>query len=53
MSAMADSLAPRLTVQTVLDRDYHTEIFAGLRAAGLSVFHVLLDAEEGPVPGDA
>jgi hypothetical protein len=32
--------------QTVLVRDYLEEIFAGLRAAGLAVFHVLLDADE-------
>lgn len=35
-----------IAVQTVLDREYLAEIFAGLRAAGLSVFHVLLDAGE-------
>jgi hypothetical protein len=35
-----------IAVQAVLDRDYLAEIFAGLHAAGLSVFHVLLDAEE-------
>ena len=32
--------------QTVLVRDYLEEIFAGIRAAGLAVFHVLLDADE-------
>ena len=32
--------------QTVLDRGYLEEIFTGLRAAGLAVFHVLLDADE-------
>jgi chloramphenicol 3-O-phosphotransferase len=32
--------------QTVLVRDYLEEIFTGLRAAGLAVFHVLLDADE-------
>lgn len=32
--------------QTVLVRDYLEEIFTGLRAAGLAVFHVLLDAGE-------
>jgi hypothetical protein len=32
--------------QTVLDRGYLEEIFTGLRAAGLAVFHVLLDARE-------
>jgi chloramphenicol 3-O-phosphotransferase len=35
-----------IAVQTVLDREYLAEIFTGLRAADLSVFHVLLDAEE-------
>jgi AAA domain len=35
-----------IAVQTVLDREYLAEIFAGLSAAGLSVFHVLLDAKE-------
>jgi hypothetical protein len=32
--------------QTVLVRDYLEEIFTGLRAAGLAVFHVLLDADQ-------
>ena len=32
--------------QTVLVRDYLEEIFTGLRMAGLTVFHVLLDAED-------
>jgi AAA domain len=32
--------------QTVLDRGYLDEIFAGLRDAGLKVFHVLLDADD-------
>jgi chloramphenicol 3-O-phosphotransferase len=32
--------------QTVLVRGYLEEIFAGLRAARLAVFHVLLDADE-------
>jgi len=32
--------------QTVLSRDYLEQIFTGLRAAGLPVFHVLLDADE-------
>lgn len=32
--------------QTVLTRDYLDQIFAGLRAAGLAVFHVVLDADE-------
>ena len=32
--------------QTVLSRDYLDQIFTGLRAAGLPVFHVLLDADE-------
>jgi chloramphenicol 3-O-phosphotransferase len=32
--------------QTVLVRDYLEEIFTGLRASGLAVFHVLLDADE-------
>jgi chloramphenicol 3-O-phosphotransferase len=32
--------------QTVLVREYLGEIFTGLRAAGLAVFHVLLDADE-------
>lgn len=35
-----------IAVQTVLNRDYLAEIFAGLRAAGLPVFHVLLDADD-------
>lgn len=35
-----------IAVQTVLDRDYLAGIFTGLRAVGLSVFHVLLDARE-------
>ena len=32
--------------QTVLVRDYLEQIFAGLRGAGLPVFHVVLDADE-------
>jgi predicted kinase len=32
--------------QTVLSRDYLEQIFTRLRAAGLPVFHVLLDADE-------
>lgn len=32
--------------QTVLNRDYLAEMFSGLRAAGLAVFHVLLDVSE-------
>jgi chloramphenicol 3-O-phosphotransferase len=32
--------------QTVLTRDYLDQIFAGLRDAGLAVFHVVLDADE-------
>ena len=32
--------------QTVLTRAYLDQIFAGLRAARLAVFHVLLDADE-------
>ena len=32
--------------QTVLARGYLEEIFAGLRAGGLAVFHVLLDADQ-------
>src|SRR5215469_2150647 len=35
-----------IATQTILSRDYLAEIFAGLRAAGLPVFHVLLDASE-------
>ena len=35
-----------IAVQTVLHHGYLTEIFAGLRAAGIDVFHVLLDADE-------
>jgi hypothetical protein len=31
--------------QTVLDQSYLTEIFDGLRAGGLEVFHVLLDPD--------
>src|SRR5262249_4122620 len=31
--------------QTVLDRSYLAEIFGGLRAAGVDVFHVVLDAD--------
>lgn len=31
--------------QTVLDRGYLDQIFAGLRDAGLTVFHVVLDAD--------
>lgn len=33
-----------IAAQTVLNRSYLAEIFTGLRAAGLAVFHVLLDA---------
>jgi hypothetical protein len=36
-----------IAAQTVLSRDYLAEISAGLRAAGLPVFHILLDASEG------
>jgi hypothetical protein len=32
--------------QTVLDHGYLEEIFAGLRDAGLTVFHVVLDADD-------
>jgi chloramphenicol 3-O-phosphotransferase len=32
--------------QTVLDRGYLDEIFAGLRDGGLTVFHVVLDADD-------
>jgi hypothetical protein len=32
--------------QTVLTRDYLDQIFAGLRAAGLAVFQLVLDADE-------
>jgi hypothetical protein len=32
--------------QTVLDHSYLEEIFAGLRDAGLTVFHVVLDADD-------
>jgi AAA domain len=32
--------------QTILTRAYLEQIFAGLREAGLRVFHVLLDADE-------
>ena len=32
--------------QTVLDRAYLDQIFAGLRNAGLTVFHVVLDADD-------
>lgn len=32
--------------QTILVRDYLEQIFAGLRDAGLPVFHVVLDADE-------
>jgi chloramphenicol 3-O-phosphotransferase len=32
--------------QTILTRRYLEQIFAGLRAAGLAVFHVVLDADE-------
>jgi chloramphenicol 3-O-phosphotransferase len=32
--------------QTILVRAYLEQIFAGLRVAGLSVFHVVLDADE-------
>lgn len=32
--------------QTILVRAYLEQIFAGLRGAGLSVFHVVLDADE-------
>jgi cytidylate kinase len=43
---VADHTSDRLVVvQTVLNRDYWTEIAAGLMANGLPVFHVLLDAE--------
>ena len=35
-----------IAVQTVLDRDYLAEIFAGLRSADLSVFHVVIHAWE-------
>jgi hypothetical protein len=35
-----------IAAQTVLRRDYLAEILAGLRAAGLPVFHILLDASE-------
>jgi hypothetical protein len=35
-----------IAAQTVLTRDYLAEIFAGLRAAQLTPFHVLLDAGE-------
>jgi chloramphenicol 3-O-phosphotransferase len=32
--------------QTILNRDYLAEIVTGLRAAGMAVFHVLLDASD-------
>ena len=32
--------------QTILNQDYCSEIFTGLRAAGIQVFHVVLDASE-------
>jgi chloramphenicol 3-O-phosphotransferase len=32
--------------QTILNQDYCAEIFTGLRAGGLEVFHVVLDASE-------
>lgn len=35
-----------IAAQTILNRDYLAEIFTGLRAAGLAVFHVLLDASD-------
>lgn len=35
-----------ITPQTILARDYLEQIFAGLRDAGLAVFHVVLDADE-------
>ncbi len=35
-----------IAVQTMMNRDYLTEIFTGLRGAGLAVFHVLLDASD-------
>jgi len=35
-----------IAAQTVLQPDYLAEIFAGLRAAGLGVIHVVLDADE-------
>jgi chloramphenicol 3-O-phosphotransferase len=35
-----------IAAQTILNRDYLAEIFTGLRAAGIGVFHVLLDASD-------
>lgn len=35
-----------ITPQTILTRRYRAEIFAGLRAAQLTLFHVLLDADD-------
>jgi chloramphenicol 3-O-phosphotransferase len=35
-----------IAAQTILNRRYLAEIFTGLRAAGLAVFHVLLDADD-------
>jgi len=32
--------------QTVLDRGYLDQIFAGMRDAGLTVFHVVIDADD-------
>lgn len=37
---------PLIAPQTVLDRAYLDQIFAGLRNAGLTVFHVGLDAND-------
>jgi chloramphenicol 3-O-phosphotransferase len=36
-----------IAAQTILNRDYLAEIVTGLRAAGVAVFHVLLDASDG------
>jgi chloramphenicol 3-O-phosphotransferase len=36
----------KTTPQTILVRAYLEQIFTGLRAAGLSVFHVVLHADE-------
>ena len=35
-----------IAAQTILNREYLAEIVTGLRAAGVAVFHVLLDASE-------
>ena len=40
-----------IAVQTVLHQGYLAEIFTGLRASGLTVFHVLLDGREEALRG--